>query len=561
MKRRFPNSFRLVAIVVTGALLRFWNLDLKPLWLDETITALFSLGHTYTEITLGEAQPLGELLSIFQWQPASCASIASAIRAQSTHPPLFFCWLHQWLGWIDGFDVSLAWKLRSLPAVLGVFAIPAIYRLNRVAFSPSAGLAAALMMSVSPFAVYLSQEARHYTLPMLLITLSLVGLVLMLQDLCECQAIHPGIWIGWTLLNGVGLYTHYFFGLVVAAQVLTILGLTRLYRGRLPQRVWGVIGLAIAGIILIDLPLLPQVLEHLQQPATDWLKLGSGFEVLMPLPRLLVGLIIMTVMFPVEEQSVGLTIGSGLLMLSFAGYLGWRIMRGLTRLWRNAETHLSLLILSNVLIWMLIQYLLVIYGLGKDLTLAFRYNFMLYPVVCALMSAALMAPPAMEWGHRVDVQVHARGVQRDLPITAIVGLLSSLCVLSGLAFLKPFQPELIVKRLQSTPATLVVQTYDNWQTVAFGLSVAVNFKTDQGHRVSWLFQAPQALEIPMTVNTSIQSPLNSLWLFSRFSAKEQLPQQLTIEPQQPPNPLIICHSLGQAHRAMNIKYQPYRCPH
>jgi len=48
----------LVAAIAIGLVLRFWNLDLKPLWLDETITLLFSLGHRYDDIPRGTLLPL-----------------------------------------------------------------------------------------------------------------------------------------------------------------------------------------------------------------------------------------------------------------------------------------------------------------------------------------------------------------------------------------------------------------------------------------------------------------------------------------------------------------------
>ena len=73
--------------------------------------------------------------------------------------------------------------MRSLPALIGVIEIAAIYCLNRLVFSKSAALMAAALMAVSPFAVYLSQEARHYTLPMLLTTLALLGLIKIQQSL------------------------------------------------------------------------------------------------------------------------------------------------------------------------------------------------------------------------------------------------------------------------------------------------------------------------------------------------------------------------------------------
>jgi uncharacterized membrane protein len=86
--------------------------------------------------------------------------------------------------------------MRSLPALFGVSAIAAVYYLNRVAFSPAAGLMAAAMIAVSPFCVYLSQEARHYTLPMLLITLALLGLIQIQQDFSK-QRLCFSVWLGW----------------------------------------------------------------------------------------------------------------------------------------------------------------------------------------------------------------------------------------------------------------------------------------------------------------------------------------------------------------------------
>ncbi len=551
-----------MAVVLLGTILRFWNLDLKPLWLDETITALFGLGHTFNEVPLGTLQPWASLTELFQWQPASCAAIAAAIRSQSTHPPLFFCWLHQWLGWVDRFDMSLAWKLRSLPAFLGILVIPVVYRLNRVAFSPSAGLAAAALMAVSPFAVYLSQEARHYTLPMLLIALSLVGFVLMLQDLCERQSIHLGVWFGWIVLNGLGLYTHYFFALAVIAQVLTLFSLGWVYRARLPRRVWGVVGLAIATIFLIDVPLLPQLLEHLQRPATDWLSLTTtGWNYLAPLSRLLAGLIVMTVIFPVEQQPLTTTFISAVTILVLTGWLSWQTFRGLYRLWQNTATRLSLLILGNVLGWLLVQYLLVIYGLGKDLTLAFRYNFVVYPVVCALLGAALTAPPAVEWGQaqKANFRVRTQGMRRDLPVITAVGLLSSIFVVSGLAFLKPFEPQKIGQRLQANPPIVAIQTYEDWQAIAFGLSNAINLSQEE-QASYWLFQPTKKLTSPLILDLQILSQAPVVWIFSDLSKQAPLPVTLNIATGSISQAKTVkCHSLGKKHQAMNIKYRSYRC--
>ncbi|MBF2027838.1 MAG: glycosyltransferase family 39 protein, partial [Oscillatoriales cyanobacterium C42_A2020_001] len=217
----------LALILLLGAILRFWNLDFKPLWMDEVITALFSLGRTYYDVPLQQALPLAAFEQVFNLNPdASCTQIAVTVSTQSVHPPLFFCWMHQWLGWVNSLPLSWVWKLRALPALFGVVAIAAIDQLNRIAFSHKAGLLGAVVMAISPFGVYLSQEARHYTLPMLLVILALSGLYQILIDLHRRQ-FRPLIWLGWIAVNSLGFYVHYFFLLAFAGQVVTLLWLGR----------------------------------------------------------------------------------------------------------------------------------------------------------------------------------------------------------------------------------------------------------------------------------------------------------------------------------------------
>lgn len=127
--------------------------------------------------------------------------------------------MYTWLGWLAPLGEEWVAKLRSPSALFGVGAIVAIYYVNRVAFSPLAGLVAAALMAVSPFAVYLSQEARHYTLPMFLITLALLGLVKIQQDIEKHQTVRFFVWAGWAIVNAIGLYVHYFLLLPLSPKL------------------------------------------------------------------------------------------------------------------------------------------------------------------------------------------------------------------------------------------------------------------------------------------------------------------------------------------------------
>ena len=159
MKKIFHQHYLiLVLITILGTILRFSYLDFKPFGIDEVITTIFSLGLTYDNIPQTTPIPLTELAQIFTLNPdQSCPIIAQNLITQSTHPPLFFCTLYQWLNLINNFPISLLEKVRSLPALYGVLSIPLIYLLNRVAFSKKAGLIGALMIAICTFHVYLSK--------------------------------------------------------------------------------------------------------------------------------------------------------------------------------------------------------------------------------------------------------------------------------------------------------------------------------------------------------------------------------------------------------------------
>src|SRR6476646_6959721 len=114
----------LVGAIALGAALRFWNLDAKPLWLDEVITAIFSFGRSYYDVPLNVLFPHQVLDQVFTLKSGvSCSQIAQTVSTESVHPPLFFCLMHGWLQWIAPLAQSWVWQLRSLPALLGVAVI------------------------------------------------------------------------------------------------------------------------------------------------------------------------------------------------------------------------------------------------------------------------------------------------------------------------------------------------------------------------------------------------------------------------------------------------------
>lgn len=128
------------AITLLGAGLRFAALSAKSVWLDEAFS-VWMAGHAPAE----------------QW--------AWLVQIDH-HPPLYYLLLYVWQGWFgDG-----PGAIRALSALCSVLVIPLFAGIGRMMGGRSVGLAAALVLAVSPWQVRYAQEARMYGLLMLTVT-------------------------------------------------------------------------------------------------------------------------------------------------------------------------------------------------------------------------------------------------------------------------------------------------------------------------------------------------------------------------------------------------------
>lgn len=553
------HHWLLLGTIALGVLLRFYNLESKPIWADEVITALFSLGRSYSEVPLNSVFPVSVLEQVLTLKPeTTCAQIVQTVSIQSVHPPLFFCWMHRWLNWLRPLDQSWVWKLRALPAIVGAISILAVYQLNRLAFFPLAGLFGAALMAVSPFAVYLSQEARHYTLPMLLVILALSATHHLQYDLIRHQ-FRPVFWLAWVAINSLGFYVHYFFLLAFVAQVLSlVIEAAWQARPKLPaRRSLAAIVLAALGVCLTYAPWLPTLISHSTRPETDWMKPfePNWTHALAPLYQLPLGWILMVVALPVEGQPGWIAIPAGVFMLGFALWLVWQMAKGLRQLWQNPQTQAATRMLGVYSLVVVAEFLAIAYVLGKDLTLVPRYNFIYFPAVCALLGASL-------------TQLRRHG-QREILTVLLVGLLSSGFVVTNLAFQKPYHPDRVARQMQFEPARsrLTVMAYSDLQDVALGLSFALALdrqdrqQLEQATRSQFVFLArsPEYDSVWRSLSGlkhSLPSPLN-LWIVAPGLRRKAYPPTLSLT--DPSGTLTRCQIDPTHHYRIGIPYQLYRC--
>ena len=575
----------LAGLMALGAALRFWHLGFKPLWLDEVLTALISLGHRYRDVPLEVVFSSAQLHELFTLQPdRTCAEIAQTLATESTHPPLFFCLMHQWLTGLESVAQPLSWKLRALPAMFGVGAIAAIYLLNRIAFSPAAGLMGAALMAVSPFAVYLSQEARHYTLPMLLVILALLGLMQIQQSFYfKQQQPKPLLWVLWGIVNSLGCYIHYFFILAFIAQLLTLTGLMYWRRRMVATGSWYAVILVVIGVAVSYLPWLPKLLGSFGRQETTWLPKPQH---LAPLFQTLAGWFSMVIALPVENQPLSVQLPAILLTITLGIWVGWQGWRGFKPLWQNSENQIAILTLSGFTLFVLLQFGGIIYGLGKDITVAPRYNFVYFPALCALLGASftsrLRVVNLLNWRLGVRSQesgVRSQGrkifwarfvntIRQPATILLSISLVSCIFVVSNLAFLKSFHPQQVARDMNLEPSIpmMMVVGYHNFQDVALGLSFALAIdslpqrNSATGTNASFAFFNPQqsshyyeSVWQKLAQLPELSVPRLNLWVVAPGLRRREYPQKLEIGVR------TRCTIDPSQHYRIGIPYQLYRC--
>lgn len=171
----------LLAITAAGAVLRFLYLTRKSFWLDEGVSVMLA------------RLDLANLLHILWRREANMALYYGLLRI----------WLHFGSG--DYF-------VRSLSALFSVAAIPAIYLLGRRLFNTPAGLLAAALFSVHAWQVRYAQEARSYSLYVLLTAWSCLFFLAAIEKPTRRR------WNGYVAFSVLAIYSHFFAVLVVAAQ-------------------------------------------------------------------------------------------------------------------------------------------------------------------------------------------------------------------------------------------------------------------------------------------------------------------------------------------------------
>ncbi|MBE8970842.1 glycosyltransferase, partial [Nostocales cyanobacterium LEGE 12452] len=490
------NPLLILIWLIIGISLRLTNLTAKPPWTDEFATLVFSLGNTFLSVPLDQAIAPDILLQPLQLNPAaSIGDVIHNLATQDSHPPLYFVLAYLWMKLFpsDGGLVSL-FGARLLPAIIGAASIPCVYVLARVAFRSSlVGHLTAAMMAVSPYGVFLAQEARHYTLAILWVIGSLTCLVIATRHIQNRTPLPIWVALFWIGSNALGIATHYFFTLTLCTEAVVLIFLAWLqlqtsskfsFLFSLPwRRIYAVaVGTGVAGLVWI-----PTLLENENRGAlTEWIR-GSrvGLDWLSPIFQALGTLIAMISLLPVESSQALIVIPSGVVMLTFFIWAVPILLRGIKIQLQHPESRMMIQVIAGVVISAIAIFFIFTYFLGIDLTRGARYNFVYFPAIVVLLGASLAVcwhPPQMETeqGKNGITSIGKWGIngKKAVMLIWLMGFFSAVTVICNLGYQKYYRPDLFVQLIQQTSPTpvLIATTHKTYVHTGEMMGVAREIK-------------------------------------------------------------------------------------
>ncbi|MEJ2556916.1 MAG: glycosyltransferase family 39 protein [Anaerolineae bacterium] len=209
-------------ILMGGFALRLYELGAQSLWYDETVSAYLA------------SKSIPELI---------------AHTAGDIHPPGYYLLLHLWTRLAGSSEFALAF----FSLFFGVLLIPLTYTLARRLMGRTVALWSALLVAISPYNLWYSQEVRMYTLAA---ALGLVALWCTLEITNQriSKMTKQRYIVGYVLAAAMGLYVLYYFGFLLVALNPLIVGYLLWKRQSRTLRTWL---LAQVAVLVLYLPWLP----------------------------------------------------------------------------------------------------------------------------------------------------------------------------------------------------------------------------------------------------------------------------------------------------------------
>jgi hypothetical protein len=258
-------------IVVIAALVRFATLDQQSYWYDEAVTVGLI------------RMDFGDMLD--------------RIPDSESTPPLYYTLAWLWAKVFGTGEVGV----RSLSALLGTAFVPVAYLIGARAVGARVGLVAAALAALNPLLVWYSQEARVYSLLVLVSGLSFLFFLKLLTGDPRRRTL-----VLWAVISAVALATHYFAAFLVTIEAVWLLATAA---NRRP------VVIASAALVVVELAHLPLLLHQRSLDLADFIdQIPLGYRVARTPKQFLVG-------FDAPGEVITAIVACGLALL--AAWLVW----------------------------------------------------------------------------------------------------------------------------------------------------------------------------------------------------------------------------------------------
>jgi mannosyltransferase len=381
--------------------------------------------------------------------------------------PLYFAFLHVWMGWADGEAA-----IRLLSVIFGVAALPLTYVVVRRFETPLFAASAALVLSLNAFLVRFEQEARSYSLALLF---ALLSTWLFLRAI---ERPTRGRWLLYGAVIGLGGYAHIFVLLMLPAHTAY---LALVERDKARAALWSIPSLlAVGGPLFI----------------ASVVQAGSTLGWIRPLsPKQLAGTI------------QGLTGGTPLALWVTAAWLALFIFQAL-RSWRRGSVNHGHVLAAC---WLLVPFLVVVAASVVKPLLVPRYMTIILPALAMTVVMGWRALPS-RW-----LQLAAAGAVLATSLPAIAASYGD----------EGGQPpwrhvvERVVAEGSPTDGLLFWHVSD-WKPFAFyvtGLDLAADAPTSIHPNLAWTANPYQPIAGPHADLTGLACRFDRLWVMVRGSDK------------------------------------------
>jgi uncharacterized membrane protein len=182
----YVPSLPLWCLILLAGMLRIHHLNFKSVSIDESIGFFYAIEPLYRIIIL---------------------------TINDVHPPLFYLTHHFWIELFGRGEAAI----RAISVVFGVLSLAMTYKLGKLVFNKWVGLSAAFLMAVSPWHIWICQNARSNSM---LLFLVLVSIYSFYHLVFNGQRRWYYIYAMATLLS---IYTHYFAFMIWFTQMLFFL--------------------------------------------------------------------------------------------------------------------------------------------------------------------------------------------------------------------------------------------------------------------------------------------------------------------------------------------------